>query len=545
MTEPLPPARAGATGAEALLLERQAWAQALRDSQRQLQLALDAARMGTWVWDIRSGEIHWSDNLEPLHGLAAGTFGGTYEDFLLLVHPDDRDLLRATVTQSVETLAPYELEFRVLWPDGSVHWMDGRGQVFLDELGNPACMVGLGIDITERKRNEEESRAAREAAEAANRAKDRFLAVLSHELRTPLTPVLTALSALEKNPAVPAELRPSLEMIQRNVALEARLIDDLLDLTRIANGKLQLGFATVDVHALIGQALQICWQDAEGKSLALETAFEACRSHVHGDSARLHQVLWNLIKNAVKFTPEGGRITVRTANPEPDRLRIEVVDTGIGIAADVLPRIFDAFEQGRPEINRHFGGLGLGLAISQGLVEAHHGTLTANSDGPGRGASFQIDLEALPEGAAEAGQEGAEAPAALSPDPAAGVRRILLVDDHLDTLEIMALLLRNSSFEVDEAGDVRSALSVAAQRAEAAGGRPPFDLVVSDLGLPDGSGLDLMQELRDRYGLQGIALSGYGMQDDVRKSREAGFVEHLVKPVTFQTLQAAIERVLG
>ncbi|HEX2223621.1 MAG TPA: ATP-binding protein [Thermoanaerobaculia bacterium] len=535
-------------GAEALVLERQAWEQALRDSQRQLRLALDAARMGTWVWDIRTGEIHWSDNLEPLHGLDPGTFGGTYEDFLRLVHPDDRDLLRATVALSVETLTPYELEFRVLWPDGSVHWMDGRGQVFLDELGNPASMLGLGIDVTERKRNEEESRAAREAAEAANRAKDRFLAVLSHELRTPLTPVLTALSALERHPAVPAELRPSLEMIQRNVALEARLIDDLLDLTRIANGKLQLGFATVDVHALIGQALQICGADAEAKRLSLDTDLAAGQSHVHGDSARLHQVLWNLIKNAVKFTPEGGRIAVRTFNPEPDRLRIEVADSGIGIAADVLPRIFDAFEQGRPEINRHFGGLGLGLAISQGLVEAHHGTLTASSDGPGRGASFHVDLSALPEGAAEAEKEGAEAPAASSPDPTARIRRILLVDDHLDTLEIMALLLRNSSFEVHEAGDVRSALAIAASLAADAGdtgGEPPFDLVVSDLGLPDGSGLDLMQELRDRYGLQGIALSGYGMQEDVRKSREAGFVEHLVKPVTFQTLQAAIERVLG
>jgi signal transduction histidine kinase len=397
--------------------------------------------------------------------------------------------------------------------------------------------IGLGIDITDRRRDEEDLRAAKEAAEAANRAKDRFLAVLSHELRTPLTPVLAALSALEKDPAVPAALRPSLDMIQRNIALEARLIDDLLDLTGIANGKLQLGFAPVDLHALIRQVVQICGGELAAKGLCVETDLAASPSHVQGDSDRLHQVLWNLVRNAVKFTPEGGRITARTWNPAPGRVAVEVADTGIGIEPHLLTRIFDAFEQGRPEINQHFGGLGLGLAISRGLIEAHQGSLVAHSDGPGRGTTFRVDLAAL-DGVPPSAPETTR-PEEL-PEPAAvptSASRILLVDDHVDTLEITGLLLRNLSYEVDLAVDVRSALELAdAIR---------FDLVVSDLGLPDGSGLDLMRELRDRYGLKGIALSGYGMQEDLRLSHLAGFVEHLVKPVTFQALQAAIERALG
>jgi PAS domain S-box-containing protein len=515
-----------------LLSDGQGWEEALLESQRQLRLALDAARMGTWVWDIRTGRIQWSDNLEPLHGLAPGSFGGTYEDFLLCLHPDDRDRVRATVALAVETCSPYEMEFRVLWPDGSVRWMSGRGQVFLDAHGEPSCMIGLGIDITERKRDEDDLRAAKEAAEAANRAKDRFLAVLSHELRTPLTPVLAALSVLEKDPAVPAALRSSLDMIQRNVALEARLIDDLLDLTRIANGKLQLGFAPVDLHALIRQVVQICGAELDGKGLRVETDLAASPSHVRGDSDRLHQVLWNLVKNAVKFTPEGGRIVARTWNPSPGRVAIEIADTGIGIESHLLERIFDAFEQGRPEINQHFGGLGLGLAISRGLIEAHQGALQAHSDGPGRGTTFRVELDGLDEPLEEERPE-------TRPEPAAAQSSVclLLVDDHVDTLEITGLLLRNLSYEVHLAVDVRTALELAST--------VRFDLVVSDLGLPDGSGLDLMQELRDRYGLKGIALSGYGMPEDVRLSHLAGFVEHLVKPVTFQILQAAIERALG
>jgi PAS domain S-box-containing protein len=364
-------------------------------------------------------------------------------------------------------------------------------------------------------------------AEAASLAKDRFLAALSHELRTPLTPVLLRVAALARSPELPRPLRDDLRMIQRNVELEAKLIDDLLDLTRITRGKLSLHFEVVDVHEVLEHVVEICREEAEGKRLEIDIAAAASEAHVWADPGRLRQVLWNLIKNAVKFTPAGGRITVRTGNPEPGKVGLAVVDPGIGIEPEVLPRLFNAFEQGGPTVTRSFGGLGLGLAISKALVDLHDGTLTGMSPGRGCGATFTVTLATVapprPEEIATAAGTGA-----------LRSLRLLLVEDHAPTLEVMAALLEMAGHEVITAPDLRSARALAASH--------ELDLVVSDLGLPDGTGFDLMRELRDRYGLKGIAVSGYGMEEDLRRSREAGFLEHLVKPVDVEKLKAALAR---
>ncbi|HEY4592582.1 MAG TPA: ATP-binding protein [Thermoanaerobaculia bacterium] len=368
-------------------------------------------------------------------------------------------------------------------------------------------------------------------AEAASKAKDHFLAALSHELRTPLTPVLLRVAALARSPDLPEPLRADLRMIQRNVELEAKLIDDLLDLTRVSRGKLSLHLETVDVHGLLEHTIAICSEGVEVRTLAIGFEPGAAERHVRADAARLQQVFWNLLKNAVKFTPTGGRIRVVTRNPGEGRIEISVIDPGIGIAPEDLPRLFNAFEQGDPTITRTFGGLGLGLAICKALVDQHGGTLTGLSPGRGRGATFTVSLDTVP--APEAAR-----PAGAAAGPAeAPALRLLLVEDNEPTLQVMADLLELAGHDVKPAANVRAARELAAGHT--------FDLVVSDLGLPDGSGFDLMRELRERYGLQGIAVSGFGMEEDLRRSREAGFREHLVKPVDIDKLKAAIARAAG
>jgi PAS domain S-box-containing protein len=400
----------------------------------------------------------------------------------------------------------------------------------LEVNGRWLCTV-IARDITERHRAEMELQQAKSDAEAANSAKDHFLAVLSHELRTPLTPVLAAVQALEVEPHLSDFVQTFLQIIRRNVELEARLIDDLLDLTRIARGKIQLESEVVDLHSLIASVIEICEEDLSKKNFSVPLDLEATIHHVLGDPARLQQVLWNLIKNAVKFTPEGGWIAVRTRNVQNGMIEVEVDDSGIGIEGENLDRIFDAFDQGGLPAGRRSGGLGLGLAISKALVDMHHGTLVAHSRGAGSGSSFFVTLPTV-----EAKADGKAGESAASRG-AGGEGRILLVDDHADTAQSLALLLRRFGYEVTVAESVASAIAEA-QHAS-------FDLLVSDIGLPDGTGHDVIQEVKKIAPVLGIALSGFGMEDDVRRSLEAGFSEHLIKPVNVGRLHETIQRLLN
>jgi signal transduction histidine kinase/CheY-like chemotaxis protein len=374
---------------------------------------------------------------------------------------------------------------------------------------------------------------ARAEADAANQAKDHFLAVLSHELRTPLSPVLLSVAAMETDPALSPELREEVSMIRRNVDLEARLIDDLLDLSRVINGKLRLQMQPTGVHDLLRQVVRICASDLAAKRLALTTELEAGDDRVTADPARLQQVFWNLLKNAIQFTPEGGRIDVRSRRNGDGRLAVEVRDSGIGIPAEVLHRMFDAFEQGDAKTGRPSSGLGLGLAISKAVVELHGGTIRAASDGAGQGASLVVEIPLAPQ--APTMFDPASEPEKAS--PRMKKPRLLLVEDHADTAHMLARLLRLSGYRVKIAGSVAQALAAAAAER--------FDLLISDLGLPDASGHDLMRQVRALYGTPGIALSGYGMEEDIRKSHEAGFLEHVTKPVNLDQLKTILHRVVG
>jgi PAS domain S-box-containing protein len=444
------------------------------------------------------------------------------------IHPDDQPHVMKAIQSAIQNKSSFEMEHRVILKDGSLGWTLSRAIPMFDEKGEVIEWFGAATDMTERKRAEDALREKSVEAEAASRAKDDFLAALSHELRNPLTPVLMSSTELAEDPALPAEIRNQLAMIQRNVALEARLIDDLLDLTRISRGKLTLHSAPVDAHSLLRHAEEIVRADMAGRKLDLLFSLSAARPFVMGDAARLQQVFWNLLKNAVKFTPDGGRIVVRTSNPAPESLRISVEDSGHGIPSQALEKIFLPFEQGHLESQHRFGGLGLGLSISKALVDLHGGSLQAASEGLNKGATFTLEL------ATTATPQAAVIPAPDSPPSARRGLRILLVEDHAATLEVMTRLLKRDGHQVMAAANMSDALDLATHQ--------PCDIVISDLGLPDGSGVELMRRLRKKYACPAIALSGFGMEADFRESAEAGFCQHLVKPVSIADLRHAIRR---
>jgi CheY-like chemotaxis protein len=332
---------------------------------------------------------------------------------------------------------------------------------------------------------------------------------------------------MEEDTAIPRSIRKNLAMIRLNVELEARLIDDLLDLTRVTHGKLEMHNEALDLHEVLKRAVHICQTQMVNKHHVFQVHTHAKNIDSFGDPVRLQQALWNLIRNAIKFTPVGGSITVTTRTPRPGWFSVEVKDTGIGFDQRLAPRLFEAFEQGSKEITRQFGGLGLGLVISHSIVEAHHGRLSAESPGPGKGATFTLELPVVCPPATESNTDTAPAQV-VNKVP----KRILLVEDHADTRASLEYLLRKHKHEVHSAGSAGEALALAA--------RNKFDLVISDLGLPDESGLTLMKKLRSEFGLQGIGLSGYGMEEDIARGRDAGFSHHLIKPVRFEQLKQLI-----
>jgi PAS domain S-box-containing protein len=397
---------------------------------------------------------------------------------------------------------------------------------------------GLAVyvkDIHERKLvekalrdSEQRYRKLAEEADAANKAKDRFLAVLSHELRTPLMPLLGTAESLLHDARLPAPLREDIRTIQRNVQLEGRLIDDMLDLVRITRGKVDLRIAAVRLDKVVIRALRICRAEMRAKGQKLTFQLYVKQKYVRGDPVRIQQILWNLLRNAIKFTPNGGHISVELANRSDGLTAVSICDDGIGIDPAMFARVFEPFEQVEGADDRNGGGLGLGLAITKALVEAQGGTIVAHSPGSGRGATFTFTLPASDAGENACQPDPEERPSARRP------LRILLVEDHPDTMRVMAKILVDWGHTVLTASDVKSALQLAASA--------EFDVLISDLGLPDGSGLELMEKLRSRRPVTGIALSGYGMERDKEESLNAGFPHHLTKPVNFESFDALLQK---
>ncbi|WP_395748905.1 ATP-binding protein [Prosthecobacter sp.] len=374
-----------------------------------------------------------------------------------------------------------------------------------------------------------------DSVKAASEAKDKFLAMISHELRTPLNPVLSIISGLHENPGLPEAFREDIAVVLRNIQLETRLIDDLLDFHRIIKGNLSFATEPVDMHAMVRNVLEICRADVEQRGHRLKVNLEAEKSVVEGDPARLQQVLWNILKNAIKFTSSGGDITVTTSVEDEDTLLITMNDNGRGIEAEMLGSIFSAFEQGSVQGMTSFGGLGLGLAIVKTFVLKHGGTVEAKSPGRDLGSTFFVRLPLTSVlGETDASTRLSSASAQTQPQTTG---RVLLIDDHADTLWSLSRLLLRRGYEVTTASNCAEAVKLAREGS--------FDVIISDLGLPDGSGLDLLKDIREFVDAPAIALSGYGMESDMTQTRAAGFATHLTKPVDFQVLTEALRALVN
>lgn len=505
---------------------------ALRESEERFRTMADNISQLAWTCE-ELGEATWYN--QRWLDYTGMSLEDLRPDWAKVHHPDHLDQVMRSIKHSAKTGAPWEDTFPLRGKDGNYRWFLSRAVPIRDAGGRIVRWFGTNTDITALREAEEAMRTAREQAEQASHAKDEFLAQLSHELRTPLTPVLMLASALRDDERLPADIRDDLAMMERHIALEARLIDDLLDLTRITSGKLALRSESCDVHSLIEVAVGIVRDEAREKEITFNLELRAERSQLLADPTRLQQVFWNLLRNAVKFTPRGGHIRVTShdgpceSHPEAcstRRVCISVSDNGVGFTAAEADRLFEPFHQAAPTQGT---GLGLGLAIARAVVDLHSGTIRAESAGPGCGATFTIELPGdtpaesavVASSHAQTGEPGRDLPL-----------RLLLVEDHEATRQVLARTLSRAGHAVTDVGSIVAAKEAAREQS--------FDFVISDLGLPDGTGHELMAALRDSHGLQGIALSGYGAAEDLRRSGEAGFAAHLVKPVDVHELHRVI-----
>jgi PAS domain S-box-containing protein len=477
-----------------------------------LRLALEAGEIGVWEWEIATGEVRWSENLEQIHGIPAGSFGRTFEAYRALIHPEDREQVMNAIRGCLEGRVDYEIEFRYADDARGLRWMLGKGKVLVGEGGQPFRLVGVCMDITKRKQ-------AEQAVADANRRKDDFLAMVSHELRNPLSVIVNSATLLGHLTKSDPGASQATAAINRQTDQLVRIVDDLLDVSRLSAGKMTLERTSVDLVALVHRCINELVDRRLLDRHRYELRFSGAR--VNGDGPRLQQVVSNLLMNAITYTPPGGKIIVEL-EPEGAEAVLRVKDSGVGISPDLLPRVFDLFVQSDRGLERREGGLGVGLSIARSLVEAHGGRIEARSPGVGKGSEFTVRLPLA-----------AALSAAVDGAPALARRRILIVDDNQDAREALSRLLEIAGHEVSQAGDGPSGLELAA--------RAQPDVAIIDIGLPGMNGFEVARRLKaGAPGVRLIALTGYGHGDHRRLGDEAGFERYLIKPVAFETLQRAL-----
>jgi PAS domain S-box-containing protein len=531
----------------AVVSERALAQQSLIESEERQRLAIEGAHLGMWCWDLKTDKLVWSPQCCHLHAIAPVDHL-TFERFLETLHPDDRPSINRTIEGAIAGGAEHRTEYRVLLPDGDVRWISVLGRVLRDDAGVPDRMVGVALDITDQKRAEQaradllvHEQTARADAQAATLAKDEFLAMLSHELRTPLQSILGWTQMLRDRPHDPATLRKGLATIDRSGKAQAQLIEDLLDVSRIVAGKLRLEHVRVDLVDVAAAAIELVRSAAEAKSIEIETTSEDVIGEVLGDPDRLLQVVSNLLCNAVKFTPQGGRVHVAIER-RGTTARLVVEDTGAGISPEFLPYVFDRFRQAESATRRVHGGMGLGLAIVRHLVELHGGTVTAESPGEGRGARFTVMLPLISvvRSAITLDRRRIKKGAPSAPVPLDGVR-VLVVDDDLDACELLETALQETGASVRAVHSVRAALE------ELESFHP--DLLLSDIGMPEEDGYSLIRQVRARESATGghvpaVALTAFASQPDREQALALGFEEHLAKPTSPSELSRMVARLV-
>ena len=636
---------------QADVIEKRAAESALRTSEERLRLALDAGKMGVWEWNLQTSAVWWSDRLEQIHGLEPGTFEGTLEAFQRLIHPADRDFVMAAISRAVAARSDYEIEFRIAWPNGSIHWMTGKGKIYCDDSGEPSRMMGVVTDATDWKCAEQELREAEQRLRAselrwrtmaetlpnlvwtdlpdgqcdwlssqwgkytgipesellglrwleavihpddrertlacwnaacadqgdydleyrirrhdgeyrwfktrgvpirddrgrivywfgtctdiedvkrmeaalreADHRKNAFLATLAHELRNPLAPLRSGLQILRMTDDRTARDQ-ALEMMERQLAQMIRLIDDLLDISRISCNKLELRKARIPLTSVIESAVETARPLIDSKRQALAVALPNEPVYLDADLTRLAQVFSNILNNSAKYTDSGGQIKL-TAQADSTELVVKVQDTGIGIPSGALPGLFTMFAQVEHSLERSQGGLGIGLALVRGLVEMHGGTVEAHSAGVGQGSEFVVRLPIAPDRVDDSKRQTVDS------SPAAPRRRVLIVDDNRDGATSLGTMLSLLGHDSRTANDGLEALRVAEDF------RP--DLILLDIGLPKLNGYDVCRRIRQQpwgKAVFMVALTGWGQQDDRRRSEEAGFDQHIVKPLDTTALR--------
>ena len=494
-------------------------------TEERLRLATDAGSIGIWEWDLVQDKVVWSDRVYQLHGLAPGQFGGRAEDFSALVHPDDLEALWQKIQAAIKESDGFSSEFRAVLPDGSLKWLSTWARVHRNQSGLADRLVGATISIDAYKK-------AQAALQESDRRKDEFLAMLAHELRNPLAPIITAAHLLNLPGHDEKRIRQASEIIARQAKHMTELVDDLLDVSRVTRGLVQLKKETLDLKSAISSAIEQVRPLMEARRHTLQTWMDDEQVFVRGDRTRLTQVIVNLLNNAGKFTPEGGEIALRV-EVRNARVRISVRDNGIGIDASFIPHVFELFTQGARTTDRAQGGLGIGLALVKSIAALHDGQVEVHSDGLGTGSTFTFTLPVAEEGAVEASPQGNDIPLSAIPPV-----RVMIVDDNLDAALSLAGLLETGGHHVTVKEDASSALSESV--------RNPPQVFILDIGLPVMDGYELARRLREQSGCARavlIALTGYGQPHDRALSRAAGFDHHLVKPLDIQELAGILSRV--
>lgn len=506
--------------------ERKRAIESLARERERLAVALHAGRLGIYEWKVGEKDIWWSEETYDVFGVDRHTFRPSIDALMATVHPDDRDLFWRKTEHSLATHEVFVHEYRIICPDGSIRWIFNRSHVALNAAGEVEGITGVAVDITERK-------LAEQVLREADRKKDEFLATLAHELRNPLAPIRTSVQVLKLRGPKDPQLEASRNIIDRQVTHMARLLDDLLDVSRITRNKLELRKEHVELTSVIEAAVETSRPLIEGAGHQLTLTLPGTRLYLDADSVRLAQTFANLLNNAAKYTDRGGQIWL-TAKLDGQSVEVSVRDNGIGIAPDALPHVFEMFSQVSPTIQRSQGGLGIGLSLVKGLVEMHGGSVMARSAGLGHGSEFivTLPLAGRPIDTIGASQDEAEL--------AAVQKRILVADDNQDAADSLAMLLRLFGAEVQVARDGEEALRFFES----------FEpqIAILDIGMPKFTGYEVAQRIRQSSkgeSLSLVALTGWGQEEDRNKAKEAGFDHHLVKPVSAEALRDMLRNSRG
>ncbi|HMK88246.1 MAG TPA: ATP-binding protein, partial [Methylocystis sp.] len=492
--------------------------EALRASEHRLNLVLSAGRLATWDLHLPTNEVVWSDEHFRMLGYEIGEVAPSYRAWASRLQPEDREGTETLFAQAMKDGREYHAEYRSLWPDGTVRWLEGRGSCYRDAQGNVTRCCGVTMDITERKR-------AEAALKDADRRKDEFLATLAHELRNPLAPIRSGLHVLRRAGAQGEKAERVQAMMERQVDHLIRLVDDLLEVSRISRGKIVLLKEPMDLATVIKHSVEMSRGLIDAGALELRLMLPEEPLPIEADAVRLTQVFSNLLNNAAKFTNSGGRIEI-AAERAGGQAVVSVADTGVGIAKDMLPRVFDLFAQASNGRDRSSGGLGIGLSLVRSLVELHGGAVEAHSEGAGRGSRFVVRLPLSSK--IEAGAP----PSKLLKCEATASRRVLVIDDTPDVADSFALLLETLGANVRVAHSGVEGLATCAEFAP--------ELVFLDIGMPGMDGFETARRMRELPAGQKatlIALTGWGEEGTRARVKEAGFDGHLTKPADVEEVE--------